>query len=68
MKLKVKQNYSCNNVEEFVLIGASGLSSSLKNSGEKIVVEEADLDNDGGGGEALLRLNFLCAALLIKLV
>ena len=68
MKLKVKQNYSCNDDEEFGLIGASGLSSSLKNSGEKIVVEEADLDNDGGGGEALLRLNFLCAALLIKLV
>ena len=51
-----------------MVIGASGLSSSLKNSGEKRVEEEADLDNDGGGGDVLLRLNFLCAARLIKLV
>ena len=56
------------------MIGASGLSSSLKNSGEKVVEGEVDLDDDdkfigGGGGETLLRIeNFLCAARLIKLV
>ena len=58
-----------------VVIGASGVSSSLKNSGEKVVEGEVDLDDDdgfiagGGGGETLLRIeNFLCAARLIKLV
>ena len=49
------------------MIGASGLSSSLKKSGEKLV-DEADLDTDGGGGDVVLRLNFRFAIRLIKLV
>ena len=67
---KNKKNYIVDDVGEF--IGASGISSSLKKSGQKwrlCDAAESDLDNAVVvAGEILLRPNFLCAARLIKLV
>ena len=70
MDPKIKKNYIFDDVGE--IIGASGISSSLKKSGEKwrfCDAAESDLDNAVVvAGEILLRPNFLCAARLIKLV
>ena len=70
MDPKIKKNYIFDDVGE--IIGASGISSSLKKSGEKwrlCDAAESDLDNAVVvAGEVVPRPNFLCAARLIKLV